>query len=95
MTFLMGGLVGNLTTGNVGIGTTSPGAKLHVGSTPGTDGIMFPDGTLQTTATGFGNWTELTLSDIGTLTVNQATTNGFLLAIEKQKRGQSHFCLLL
>ena len=36
--------------GNVGIGTTSPGAKLHVGGTPGVDGIMFPDGTVQTTA---------------------------------------------
>lgn len=40
------------TSGKVGIGTTSPGAKLHVGGIPGTDGIMFPDGTLQTTAGG-------------------------------------------
>jgi len=38
--------------GNVGIGTTSPGAKLHIGGTPGVDGIMFPDGTLQKTAGG-------------------------------------------
>jgi len=37
-------------SGNVGIGTNSPGAKLHVSGTPGTDGIMFPDGTIQTTA---------------------------------------------
>ena len=37
--------------GNVGIGTTQPGAKLHVAGTAGVDGIMFPDGTLQTTAT--------------------------------------------
>ncbi|MBC8232927.1 hypothetical protein H8E77_25575 [bacterium] len=36
--------------GNVGIGMESPGAKLHVGGTPGVDGIMFPDGTVQTTA---------------------------------------------
>ncbi|KYG64795.1 hypothetical protein AZI86_11360 [Bdellovibrio bacteriovorus] len=36
--------------GNVGIGTTSPSAKLEIGGTPGTDGIRFPDGTLQTTA---------------------------------------------
>ena len=36
--------------GNVGIGTPSPTAKLHVGGTAGTDGIKFPDGTLQTTA---------------------------------------------
>ncbi|GJQ57900.1 MAG: DUF1566 domain-containing protein [Candidatus Scalindua sp. AMX11] len=40
--------------GNVGIGTSSPNAKFHVGGTPGTDGIMFPDGTLQTTATLIG-----------------------------------------
>ena len=37
-------------TGRVGIGTTSPQAKLHIAGTPGTDGIKFPDGTLQTTA---------------------------------------------
>jgi hypothetical protein len=42
--------------GNVGIGTNSPTAKLHVGGTAGTDGIRFPDGTLQTTAAaGVGN----------------------------------------
>jgi len=36
--------------GNVGIGTTSPGAKLHIAGIAGADGIMFPDGSLQTTA---------------------------------------------
>ncbi len=36
--------------GNVGIGLTTPLAKLHVGGTAGVDGIMFPDGSLQTTA---------------------------------------------
>lgn len=37
-------------SGNVGIGTTSPGAKLEIGGVPGTDGIKFPDGTTQTAA---------------------------------------------
>ncbi|MFC1476245.1 hypothetical protein ACFLQW_04515 [Candidatus Zixiibacteriota bacterium] len=37
-------------SGDLGVGTELPQARLHVGGTPGTDGIMFPDGTLQTTA---------------------------------------------
>lgn len=36
--------------GGVGINTNSPSAALHVGGTPGADGIKFPDNTLQTTA---------------------------------------------
>jgi len=43
--------------GNVGIGTAAPGAKLHVAGTAGVDGIMFPDGTLQTTAGG-ASWSS-------------------------------------
>jgi hypothetical protein len=39
-----------LDSGNVGIGLANPTAKLHVGGTAGSDGIRFPDGTLQTTA---------------------------------------------
>lgn len=38
--------------GGVGIGIDDPQAMLHVGGTAGVDGIMFPDGTLQTTAVG-------------------------------------------
>ena len=34
-------------SGNVGIGTTSPTARLEVGGTSGTDGIKFPDGSQQ------------------------------------------------
>jgi hypothetical protein len=34
----------------LGIGTTSPTAKVHIGGIAGTDGLRFPDGTLQTTA---------------------------------------------
>ena len=40
--------------GNVGIGKGLPTAKLDIGGTPGVDGIKFPDGTLQTTATATG-----------------------------------------
>lgn len=42
-------------TGHVGIGTLLPMARLHIGGTAGVDGIMFPDGTLQTTAAAAGN----------------------------------------
>lgn len=38
----------------LGIGTDAPQARLHVGGIPGVDGIMFPDGSIQTTAAGLG-----------------------------------------
>jgi len=41
--------------GMVGIGESNPTAKLHIGGVAGTDGIRFPDGTLQTTADGGTN----------------------------------------
>jgi len=37
-------------SGDLGVGIALPQAKLHVGGVPGTDGIMFPDGSLQTSA---------------------------------------------
>ena len=52
--------------GYVGIGTTAPQARLHIGGKPGVDGIMFPDGTVQKTAaagSGESNW-ETNNSDI-------------------------------
>ena len=55
--------------GNVGIGTQTPAAKLHIGGNAGTDGIKFPDGTLQTTAFTGGSG-GLTLPFSGTNTSN-------------------------
>ncbi len=37
-------------SGRVGLGVGVPLGRLHVGGEPGTDGIVFPDGSLQTTA---------------------------------------------
>jgi hypothetical protein len=44
----------NYLAGNLGIGTSAPQARLHIGGAPGVDGIMFPDGSLQTSAAGLG-----------------------------------------
>ncbi len=41
-----------VSNGNVGIGTEDPAAKLHIAGVPGSDGILFPDGTLQVSAGG-------------------------------------------
>ncbi len=41
--------------GNVGINKDVPTARLEIGGVPGTDGIKFPDGTIQTTAGGGSN----------------------------------------
>ncbi|MBL8880641.1 MAG: hypothetical protein JNG88_16130 [Phycisphaerales bacterium] len=57
-------------TGRLGIGVT-PSAKLHVGGTAGTDGIMFPDSTLQTTAF-VGDASDLTT---GTLSDSRLSAN--------------------
>ncbi|MCG3132020.1 MAG: hypothetical protein FLDDKLPJ_02830 [Phycisphaerae bacterium] len=40
--------------GKLGVGVDEPAAALHVAGEPGVDGIMFPDGTLQTTAASAG-----------------------------------------
>ncbi len=61
--------------GNVGINTDNPNAKLHVGGTAGVDGIMFPDGSLQTTAgtanTCVGNSANDIMVKVGNLCVDK------------------------
>ncbi|MHC4695466.1 MAG: hypothetical protein ACYTFA_01840 [Planctomycetota bacterium] len=68
--------------GGVGINTNAPGAALHIGGTAGADGLMFPDGTLQTTAAVGGGgdslWSEsgsdifYTAGDVGVGTSSPA-----------------------
>ncbi len=61
-------------TGNVGINTNNPLAALHVGGTPNVDGIMFPDGTLQTSAGGYWALTGNNLQNTNTGNVGIGTT---------------------
>ena len=70
-------------TGQVGIGVT-PTAKFQIGGTAGVDGIKFPDGTLQTSATvgASGFWsasgTNIFNNNTGTVGVGTGTPNAKL-----------------
>ena len=61
---------------NVGIGTDSPTELLTLAGTSGTDGILFPDNTLQTTAfTGIATTNEITDADNNTKIQVEETAN--------------------
>lgn len=71
-------------TGNVGIGTPTPGSKLSVNGVveAASGGFKFPDGTVQTTAAsgaggtnGLGSWQIMALG-----TIYQASTDGIVVA---------------
>ena len=75
-------------SGNVGIGTTSPGQKLTVvGTVESTSGgFKFPDGTTQTTAAGTGVWATNGTNIYNTNTGNVGigtTSPGALLTVKR------------
>ena len=64
-------------TGQFGIGG-SPSAKFHVRGQAGVDGIMYPDGSLQTKAATFRSFGTYAAKTVGT--VYQAATDGYIVA---------------
>ncbi|HVE15061.1 MAG TPA: hypothetical protein VNI01_16825, partial [Elusimicrobiota bacterium] len=58
--FSVGGSTLVVSAGSVGIGVSAPTARLHIGGAAGVDGIRFPDGTLQTTASSAGSFVSKT-----------------------------------
>jgi len=73
-------IYGEFDTGKVGIDTNNPGAKLHIGGTAGVDGLMFPDGTLQTTAAAGDG--DITAVNAGTGLYGGGTSGDVTLDIE-------------
>ncbi len=70
----------------IGVGTLTPAAKLDIAGTPGSDGIRFPDGTVQTTATpASASFWSASGSDItyagGSVGVGTSTPAGKLAAL--------------
>lgn len=80
--------------GGVGINTNAPQAALHIGGTPGVDGVMFPDGSLQTTAgAGGGFWSANgnSISNTNSGYVGIGTSNPqYTLHVYKQGSGGSY-----
>jgi len=69
--------------GKLGIGVVSPSYKVDIGGTPGTDGIRFPDGTVQTSAGGGAGSSTVTSLSQGsgiTLSPNPIKTTGTISA---------------
>jgi len=64
------------TNGNVGIGTMSPQAKLHIGGSAGVDGIRFPDDTLMTTAAAIGTVANVVMVQTRQQATYSAPTSG-------------------
>ncbi|HLP19292.1 MAG TPA: hypothetical protein VK174_03290 [Chitinophagales bacterium] len=81
--------------GNVGIGTSAPTAKLHIGGVSGTDGLKFPDGSLQKFAsTLVGSYFAITPTTIQNITsITPVEITGLTITITP-KSASSKFLIM-